>query len=42
MVCGIIWAGRVAPKGVEAAASYKKLTLIKTKDTYEKTQIENH
>ena len=33
MVYGIIWADRIAPKGVEAAASCKELAIVTLKKT---------
>ena len=36
MVCGIIWADRVAPRGAEAAVGCKKLAIVTTKKTYKK------
>ena len=36
MVCGIIWADKVAPRGAEAAAGCKELASDTTKITYKK------
>ena len=37
MVCGIIWADIVAPRGVEAATSYKELAIATTKKTHKES-----
>ena len=40
MVCGIIWAEVVAPRGTEVAMGYEELAIVTTiKDTYRKAQI---
>ena len=36
MVCRIIWAGGVAPRGLEAATGYEELAIITTKKIYKK------
>ena len=41
MVCRIIWANRVVPRGVEAAKSYKEPDIVTLEDKYRKTQIGN-
>ena len=36
MVCGIIWADEVAPKGEEAAVGYEELSIVTMKKTHKK------
>ena len=42
MVYGIIWADRLAPRGVEAAAGCKELAIGTMKRLVIKSQIEGH
>ena len=43
MVCGIIWANRVAPRGVKTAKGWEKLAIVTKKMTYKKKkQIDNN
>ena len=42
MVCGIIWADRVASKGSEAATGCKELAIVTIKKHVKKTQIGNN
>ena len=37
MVCGIIWADRVALRGVEAGAGCEELAIVTLKKTYKKS-----
>ena len=40
MVCGIIWADRVGPKGAEAVMGCEELAIVTTKkDTQEKYKL---
>ena len=36
MVCRIIWADKVAPRGVEAATGCEELAIVTTKKTHKK------
>ena len=37
MVCGIIWADGVAPKGAEAATAYEEFAIVTTKKSCKKS-----
>ena len=37
MVCGIIWAEVVAPRGTEVAMGYEELAIVTTKKTHKKS-----
>ena len=36
MVCGIIWADRIALRGAEATIGWEKLEIVTTKKTHKK------
>ena len=37
MVCEVIWAGVVAPRGVEVAMCYEEMDIVTTEKTYKKS-----
>ena len=38
MICGIIWADRILPKGAEVAIGYEELDIVTTSKTYKKSK----